>query len=136
MLKSLAERLGISDSVDFVGRVKSREELLEYYRQAHMLYLLSFSEGLGLVLMEAGAASLPIVGSRVGGIPELARENKNAFLIDPNDIEGCVSATEKLMDDESLRARMGRKSQAIMRDYTIETIALKAANLIISSVNK
>ncbi|MGV7223125.1 MAG: glycosyltransferase family 4 protein [Nitrospinales bacterium] len=135
-LKSLAEKLGISDSVDFVGRVKSREKLLEYYRQAHMLYLLSFSEGLGLVLMEAGAASLPIIGSRVGGIPELARENENAFLVDPNDIKGCVSATERLMDDESLRDKMGKKSQAIMKDYTIEAVALKASNLIRSSVQK
>lgn len=133
-LKSLAEELGISDAVDFVGHVRTASRLMEYYRNAHMLYLLSFTEGLGMVLLEAGAASLPILGSCAGGIPELARDGENAFLISPDDLPGCVAATEKLIDDEVLREKMGRKSQEIMEKYTIDRIAAKAAKVFKSAI--
>lgn len=134
-LKSLAENLGISNAVDFVGHVRSASRLMEYYRSAHMLYLLSFTEGLGMVLLEAGAACLPIVASRVGGIPELAHDGENAFLISPDNLHECVSATEKLIDDEALREKMGRKSQEMMEKYTIDKISAKAAKTLKAAIN-
>lgn len=129
-LKHLAEQLAIADAVRFTGRINSRVELLDCYRRAHMLYLLSLSEGLGLVLMEAGAASLPILGSRVGGIPELAQEGENAFLVEPGDVQGCVQAIKQLADDEFLRQRMGRRSQKIMRPYTVKRVVSQGAEVI------
>ncbi len=135
-LQHLAGELGIADSVCFAGYVRSREKLLEYYRRAHLLYLLSFTEGLGMVLMEAGAAALPIIGSRAGGIPELAREGQNAFLIHPNDVQGCVEAVQTFCDHEPVREKMGRSSQAIMREYTMKRVAEKAARLLRSAARK
>lgn len=129
-LKLLSEKLGISEAVRFTGRVDSREELLEYYRQAHILYLLSFTEGLGIVLMEAGAASLPVIGSRRGGIPELAKENENAFLVEPDDPAGCAEAIRKFASDEELRRQMGERSQQIMKSFTIENTVAKVSEVI------
>jgi glycosyltransferase involved in cell wall biosynthesis len=135
-LTRLANKLHITSAVYFAGRIYSREELLEYYRHAHMLYLLSLTEGLGSVLMEAGAASLPIIGSRVGGIPEIAREGENAFLIEPDDVHGCAEAVKRLLDDEALRERMGRRSQEIARLYTVKNVVARGAEVLRSVLNK
>lgn len=129
-LKLLSRELGISEAVRFAGRVDSREELLEYYRQAHILYLLSFTEGLGIVLMEAGAASLPVIGSRRGGIPELAKESQNAFLVEPDDPVGCAEAIKRLISNEELRRKMGERSQQMMSSFTVENTVPEISEII------
>lgn len=130
VLQSITRDLGIADVVYFTGNIDSRKDLLERYSQAHFLYLLSLTEGLGVVLLEAGAASLPIIGSRRGGIPEIAREGENAFLIEPDDVHGCAEAVKRLLDDESLREKMGRRSQEIMRPYTVKETVERISEVI------
>jgi len=129
-LRQLADKLHIADAVHFAGRVNSREKLREYYRQAHLLYLLSFTEGLGIVLLEAGAASLPIIGSRRGGIPEIAREDHNAFLVEPDDAEKCAAALKQLDVYESLREKMGRRSQEIVKPFTVKRVVRSVAEVV------
>jgi len=136
VLQQLTNELEIGEHVRFVGKIYSRKDLLEYYRQAHALYLLSFTEGLGLVLMEAGAASLPIIGSRRGGIPDLAREGENAFLVEPNDVQGCVQAVRRFVEDESLRERMGRRSQELMRPYIVKNVVARTAEVLRNAFNE
>ena len=125
-LEQEAAALGLRDRVRFVGQRTGRAALLEHYGRAHVLFLLSFTEGLGMVLIEGGAAGLPCVASRRGGIPDVAHEGENAFLVEPDDPDGCAAALARLYDDEPLRLQMAERSQDMAREYTLVRIAQRA----------
>jgi len=81
-LEALAEKLNIKDKCFFVGKA-SREERWDFYRDADVFILLSYSEGLGLVFWEAMHMGIPIVGSPVGGIVEtIGRDGERGFFWD------------------------------------------------------
>lgn len=64
-------------------------------------------EGLGNVLLEAMALAKPVVGSAIGGIPEIIADGINGYLVKPNDVDSLTQALERLMGDPELRRRMG-----------------------------
>lgn len=95
----------------------------EYYRKAHIFLFPSYvhAETFGLVLLEAMCFSLPVVATRWRGIPEVVKEGSCAILCEPNDVASCWEALGKLVNDSSLRGRMGRKSRERFLSYfTIE----------------
>ena len=65
-------------------------------------------ESFGRVAAEAQACGVPVVASRVGGIPETLRENESGLLVEPGDAEAWTAALMKLVEDPLLRSRMGR----------------------------
>lgn len=80
-------------------------------------------EGLGVSLLQASAARVPIIASRVGGIPEAVRDGENGFLIAPGDIAGLAAAMIRLLDDASLRERMGDAGRALMsREFSVDAM--------------
>lgn len=87
------------------------------YLQAADIYVQpSRHEGLPLALMEACAVGLPIVASRVGGIPEVAVEGENANLFETENVTGCADAIHDLIIDKSLRQRFGDHSKEIYKE--------------------
>lgn len=95
------------------GRAKmlgivSSEELPSYYAAADVFLLPSmFQECFGLVILEAFAAGVPVIGARSGGIPELVQDDHNGLLVDQGDIEGLLRAMRRLLQDGHLRCRLG-----------------------------
>lgn len=78
-------------------------------------------EGLGIALLQASAACVPIVASRVGGIPEAVRNGENGLLVEPGDVAGLAAALCHLLDDAPLRARMGEAGRALMlREFSVD----------------
>jgi glycosyltransferase involved in cell wall biosynthesis len=73
-------------------------------------------EPFGLINIEAGAARKPVVATRDGGISEVIVDGENGFLVDPEDLEGLVRATERLIDDKALRQRMGERGRRIVEE--------------------
>lgn len=69
--------------------------------------LSSRSEGLPVSVLEAMAAGLPVVASRVGGVPELVEDGVGGFLVEPGDAAALAEALERLVDDRELRRRLG-----------------------------
>jgi glycosyltransferase involved in cell wall biosynthesis len=101
-----AQRLGISAHVEILGWVtgESKSQLLA----ASMIYALpSYAEGLPVSLLEAMAAGLPVVSTPVGGIPEAVTDGVEGFLILPGDVDALAGALDTLLDNASLRRRMG-----------------------------
>lgn len=97
---------------NFPGRftmlgAKSHDEIIPYYSAADFSILPSLMEATSISGLEAMATSLPLVGTRVGGIPDLIEEGKNGFLCDPEDDEGLASSIETLLtvDLEAFGAR-------------------------------
>jgi glycosyltransferase involved in cell wall biosynthesis len=68
-------------------------------------------EGLGNVLIEAMAMGKPLVGSAIGGIPEIIEDGKNGFLVEANDAGALAGALERLLADPALCRRMGQEGR-------------------------
>lgn len=107
LVRSLADELGVLDRIVLTGPL-DRPALLGEYARADLFVLPSLFEPYGIVLTEAMAAGLPIVASRVGGIPEVVAEGKNALLCPPGDPPALAAAIEQLARDPGLRAAFGR----------------------------
>lgn len=103
-LTRLSQELGIQDRVVTTGPL-SRATLLREYASADLFVLPSLFEPFGIVLMEAMASGLPIVATRVGGVPEVVQEGENALLVPPSDPTALANALVRLATDGALRAR-------------------------------
>lgn len=68
-------------------------------------------EGLGNVLIEAMAVGKPVVGTRIGGIPEVIEDGVNGFLVEPGDAQGLAQALENLLEDPGKRLEMGERGR-------------------------
>ncbi|MEJ2539753.1 MAG: N-acetyl-alpha-D-glucosaminyl L-malate synthase BshA [Gemmatimonadota bacterium] len=108
MAQEQAESLGIADSVLFLGKHASVDELLAC---ADLFLLPSESESFGLAALEAMACGAPVVASRAGGIPEVVPEGEAGFLLDVGDVEGMGDAGARLLLDEALHTRFSRNAQ-------------------------
>ena len=83
-LRQLAQTLGISDRVHFHGAVP-QAELAGFFAAARVMVLPSISEGLGRVVVEAMLLGTPVIGSRVGGIPDMIEPGATGWLVEPGD---------------------------------------------------
>lgn len=94
-LQAQAKELGITARVDFVGNV-SQQGLADYFAKSRVMVLPSLSEGLGRVVVEAMLLGLPVIGSRVGGIPDMIVDGVNGLLVEPDDVESLTQALQKI----------------------------------------
>ena len=119
-LERHAERLGLGAHVSFVGPV-TQDSIRDHYLEADCFCLPSFAEGIPVVLMEAMAMELPCVTTWVAGIPELIQDGSNGFLVAPSDVEALADVLGRLVDDVSLRHRIGQRARrTILDDYDLE----------------
>jgi glycosyltransferase involved in cell wall biosynthesis len=80
-------------------------------------------EGLGVSLLQAASAGVPIVASRVGGIPEAVRDGENGLLVPPGDIAALRAAIETLLADPERRRRLGAGGQTLMaREFSVDAM--------------
>ncbi len=125
-----ARRLGIGDRVVFTGTVEE-VELPACYAASDFAVVPSInsSEGYGLVALEAMATGKTVVGSAVGGLPDLIESGKTGLLALPGDTQSLAEAIRRLYSDEELVRRMGREARqfATTRDWlktTDQTLSL------------
>ena len=125
--------LGLEADVTFTGSLGG-EELYEQFRNASFFVLPSFDEGLPVVFFEAGAFGLPVIGTPVGSIPDLLKDEENALLVEPGDVEALAAAMHRIHSDPELRRRFGtglkEDISAFHPDAVCEKIADAARNLV------
>lgn len=112
-LKELIQQLSIESYIKMEG-IKSN--IPTYLNASDMYVQASRHEGLPLALMEATSVGLPIVASNVGGIPEVAQENRNALLVPIEDAKTLAMALEKMIFDSKLRSEYGQQSIKIYEE--------------------
>lgn len=118
-LASLAQALGIQGHVTFTGAV-GQDQVLDHYDRADIFALVSFAEGVPVVLMESMAKQIPCVSTHITGIPELIENSENGILTPPSDTEGLADALETLITDKELRIRLGRQGRnKVVADYNL-----------------
>jgi len=98
--------LGLERFITLPGAV-SQDELPARLRGATAFVLPSFAEGLPVVAMEAMSLGVPVITSRVAGIPELIEDEVSGLLTTPSRLDEVVAATERVIRDPELRARLG-----------------------------
>lgn len=109
-LKALAAHLGVADQVRFVGHRPAREA----FAMGRMLVIPSRGESLPYVVLEAAAAGVPIIATRVGGVPEIFG-SQSAHLIPPDDPDALVAAIGAALDDPIEVGRVAQVLQARVR---------------------
>jgi glycosyltransferase involved in cell wall biosynthesis len=107
-LKELSERLGVADRIHWLGNVPDPKSLLQ---SSDIFLLASVGEAFGLVLAEAMACGVPIVGSRSGSLLEVVEDGRTGLLATPLDSNSFADAIERLANDRDLRKTMA--SQAV-----------------------
>jgi glycosyltransferase involved in cell wall biosynthesis len=115
-LQDRRRELDLTHRIEFAGRL-NQPELAERLRAARVLILPSYSEGLGRVLFEAMAAGLPVIGSAVGGIPELLQEGKTGFLVEPGDENALEHYMRWILDHPQEADEMGRRGRAFAANF-------------------
>jgi glycosyltransferase involved in cell wall biosynthesis len=108
-LEAELRRLGLEDRVRLAGE---RHDVPVLLAGADIFVLSSVSEGLPVSVLEAMAAELPVVASRVGGLPELVVEGETGLLVSPGDSVELAAALERLVADRDLRRRLGAAGRA------------------------
>lgn len=119
-LAGLAERLGVSDCVTMVGAV-GQDDIRRHYEAADIFCLPSFAEGLPVVLMEAMAMNLPVLGTSIMGVPELVENEVSGLLVRPGRSDQLADALERLVASPALRARLGEHArQKVLADHHLD----------------
>ena len=121
--KQLSRSLGIDNAVRFMGNVDNVPELFSI---CDVFVLPSLTEGLPVSMLEAEAAGLPIIASRVGGIPDIF--NNNGYLIEVNDENALINSILMLTNPE-IRVEKSRNSKEIAKKYSADKVARKYEEL-------
>ena len=96
--------------VEFLGHT-SRKRLAELLSEAAALVLPSAQENAPMVIAEAMAAGVPVVATRVGGIPDMIRHGETGLLYEPGDLDALTSCLRSLLRDAGLCERLGREAR-------------------------
>jgi len=110
-LRALIEELGVGSRVTLVGSV-SEERVLDEVRGADAFVMACPEEGLGVVFIEAMSCGLPSVGPRSGGVQEIITSGVNGLLVEPGSDAAFADAIHSLIDDPSLRQRLGNAARS------------------------
>jgi glycosyltransferase involved in cell wall biosynthesis len=129
MLRERIAAAGLTGSITLDGRL-TRDEVIAALGDADLLVAPSVvasngkREGIPVVLMEAMSSGLPVVASRLSGIPELVDDGVSGLLVPPGDAPALADAIARLAGDPDLRARMGTAArQRVERDFDLATNA-------------
>lgn len=102
---------GVTDRLVFAGQVG---DVRPFYALADVMALPSHSEGSPNVLLEAMAAGVPVVATRVGGVPEIATHGETALLVAPRDAEAMAGELARVLTDSRLAADLTAKASALV----------------------
>lgn len=128
-LERRAEQLGIASRITFLGAV-GQDKLRDLYEGASIFCLPSFAEGVPVVLMEAMAMKLPVVSTRITGIPELIEDGASGLLVAPGRPDELADRLEWLLTDPSLCRELGSQGRdTVLHEFNAEHSAVQLYGL-------
>lgn len=119
-LRPLAESLGIADRVEILGE---RKDVPQQLAQSHLYAMPSLQEGIGGACIEAQAGLLPVVASRVGGLPQVIDDGRTGWLVPPGDPQALADAIAKVFADYAAAERMAQAGyEKVRKEYALEAV--------------
>lgn len=106
----LAHRLGVAEFVHFAGK---QPQIADCLSLADLFLLPSEMESFGLAALEAMACEVPVVASRVSGLPEVVEDGVTGYLIEAGDLDAMAEAAIRLLQDENLHQEMSQRARAV-----------------------
>ncbi len=104
----LARRRGIDKKVHFLGKRDNIEDLIGI---SDLLLLPSDNESFGLVALEAMACEVPVIASKVGGLPEVVTDGVDGYLVEPRNVAKMAERALEILTGESRRVEMGKRAR-------------------------
>ena len=130
-LRRLVRDLGVADRINFLGRLP-HEQIPSLMRSFDVLINCTIvPESFGVVILEASACGIPVVATRVGGVPEVCRDGETGLLVEPNDSNALAQAVVRLATDPELRRSMGESGRRFVLDNYVwqENVTLMLQHL-------
>jgi glycosyltransferase involved in cell wall biosynthesis len=119
-LEQVAHDLGIASATYFVGY---QPDVAGYYRLFDAFLLPSVNEGTPVSAIEALASGTPVVATRVGGVPDVVRDQVDGFLVEPGDTDAAADRLAELAGDPELRQRLGSSGREYARErYSVDRL--------------
>lgn len=119
-LEERAHELGVAHETIFLGY---QEDVAPFYAAFDALVLPSGNEGTPVSVIEALAAELPVVATRVGGVPDVVRDGEDGFLVEAGATGDLAERLSRLALDPALRARMGRQGrERVLARYAVQRL--------------
>ena len=113
-LESIAAQSGLGERIKFLGWIDDISSVLTRW---DIFVMPSLEEGFPIAALDAMAAGLPLIATRVGGVPELIEDGTTGWLVPPRDVESLTSRLRILLSDPELRVKMGDSGYARVRDH-------------------
>ncbi|MBN1694073.1 glycosyltransferase family 4 protein [candidate division WOR-3 bacterium] len=111
-LKRLASSMGLEQDIYFLGQ---RDDIPQLLSLTDIFILPSLTEGTPLSILEAMSMKLPVIASRVGGVPEVVSDGKTGLLVNPGNPDEITDAVLKLLKNPKIRKEMGAKARKIAK---------------------
>lgn len=116
-LEYKVNELNLSEEVRLTGAL-GQERVMDHYRRADLFVLPSFAEGVPVVLMEAMAQEIPVISTRITGIPELIEHEKTGLLVTPGNVGELAEAIIRVLEDSSLGEKLGTEGRkAVLSEF-------------------
>ena len=133
-LEAQARRLGVAENVTFLG-YRSQQQVRELLAGTDVFVMTSFAEGVPVVLMEAMAAQVAVVATRIAGIPELVDDGVSGFLVPPGDSQSVVQRVDQLLADADLRNQFGTSGRRkVEQEFNIALEADRLRHVLTSAL--
>jgi len=123
-LEKLVKELNLENCTTFTGKIPN-EEISKYMMASDIFVLPSLSESFGIVNLEAMACGLPIVATRVGGIPEIVEDEENGFLVEPKNPEQIAEKILLLFKNEELSKKISNNNKEKAKKYSWDRVVEK-----------
>ncbi len=118
-MQKLCRQLGVEANFIFLGWLPN-DEVRRLYLEADIFAMPSLSEAFGVALLEALASGVPVVATRVGGIPEFIQHGINGLLIEPNNPRELAESILKLLEDVDMAAQLGQQGRITAQHFGLE----------------
>ena len=124
-LERLVKKLNLEKDVIFLNRFIDHKEMVEFYNICEVFVIPSIREGLGFTSAEALACEKPVVGSNVGGIPDIVKDGYTGLLVKPGNPEELANAIIKLLNNLKLCKKLGENGRKFVKENYEEKVLTK-----------
>ncbi|KAA0226463.1 glycosyltransferase family 4 protein [Fimbriimonadia bacterium ATM] len=126
---ALRKELGLEEIAEFTGSLQG-DDLYAKFRECDLFVLPSHSEGLPVVLFEAGAFGLPVIATPVGAIADLIVHEESGLLVEPGDVDGLAAAIRTAAADAGLRQRLATNLRSAIQPFHPDVVTQSIADAI------